>query len=84
MGKKAMEILKVTISENRSIQTEIELPTVVRPEMCGLLLADVIMKFAEYFEKREGPPDCLHIIMDMLLCVVNNHTNPIVEKPAIH
>ena len=83
-GRGNFEILKVTILEGGSVQTEIELPTVARPEWCGVFLADIVMKFAEYFEKRGGPPDSLHIIMDMLLCVVNNHINPIVEKTEIH
>jgi len=82
--KDIMEILKVTLLEGGPLRTEIELPTVVNPKMCGLLLADIVIKFAEYFEKRGGSPECLHIIMDMLLCVVNNHTNRIAEKAQTH
>ena len=82
--KDLMQILEVTLLEGGALRTEIELPTVIRPEHCGVFLADIVLKFAEYFEKRGGSPDCLHIIMDALLCVINNRINPIGEKPAIH
>ena len=82
--KDLMQILEVTLLEGGGLRTEIELPTVIRPEHCGVFLADIVLKFAEYFEKRGAPPDSLHIIMDALLTVINNRINPIGEKPAIH
>jgi len=74
--KGLMQILEVTLLEGGALRTEIELPTVIRPEHCGVFLADIVLKFADYLEKRGAPPDSLHIIMDALLCVINNHTNP--------
>ena len=47
----AKVILKVTQLDDRSLQTEIDLDSSVRPESVGVLLADIARHFERYFER---------------------------------